>query len=388
MRDPSKIHTTEARERYYLLKCQIEIYSKKSMDGMDIIVDCGLGIGSHGSIREPYKSFIMDVNKSDIPILSIDVPSGFGTNIAVIPRYTITFNDIKIGMNNKLCGDIIIMDIGVPKNAIKYTGPGDMLRYPIPSKNSHKGDNGRVMIISGGPYFGAPIMSAMAALRTGADTITIFTPYNVSDIVSSYCPVLIVRSMDGDHLIPDHVNRLLEDSSRYSAVLIGPGLGRSHDTIDAIREFVTRCATPMVIDADGLTAICGMKIHHPTVLTPHKAEFMGLDLKHEGIVRVSMNMNATILLKGSIDIITNGKKTRFNKHGTPAMTGAGTGDVLSGIVVALLSKGLSTMDAACLGSYICGVSGEYVFRDKSYGLIATDIVDAIPHSIKSGLDNI
>lgn len=170
--------------------------------------------------------------------------------------------------------------------------------------------------------------------------------------------------------------------------MIGPGLGRSHDTMDAIREFVIKCTTPMVIDADGLAAVCGIRVNYPTILTPHKMEFIELDPKHEGIVKLSTNMNATILLKGSIDIITNGKKMRFNRHGTPAMTGAGTGDVLAGIVVALLSKGMSTMDAACLGSYICGISGEYVFESKSYGLIATDIIDAIPHSIKIGLDNI
>lgn len=179
------------------------------MNNVDIIVDCGLGIGLYGEVREPYRSFIMDVNGSNIPILSVDIPSGFGTNMAIVPKYTITFNDIKIGMNNKSCGIIIVRDIGVPKNAIKYIGPGDMLRYPIPSKNSHKGDNGKVMIIAGGPYFGAPTMSAMAALRTGADIITIFAPDNVSNIISSYCPVLIVKSINGDHLTPDHVGHLL-----------------------------------------------------------------------------------------------------------------------------------------------------------------------------------
>ena len=193
----------------------------------------------------------------------------------------------------------------------------------------------------------------------------------------------MISDLPGDRLTPESVDMLLNESESYDAVLIGPGLGVSEDTMEAVRLFASRCTRPMVIDADGLTAIAGMRFDVPTVLTPHRGEFDRLGGGNpEDMARI---MGAIVLLKGSSDVVTDGTRTRINRTGTPAMTGAGTGDVLAGCVASLLSKSMPAFDAACLGAYICGKAGEKAFESRSYGLIATDIIDTIPDVLREGI---
>ena len=127
-------------------------FDEKLLSDYDVIVDCVLGTGVSGEIREPYASYIKALNDSGKTVLSCDVPTGFGTANAVRPDVTVTFHDVKEGMNEKNCGNIIIADIGIPKDAYDFVGTGDMLRYPIPKDESHKGQNGKLLVIGGGPY--------------------------------------------------------------------------------------------------------------------------------------------------------------------------------------------------------------------------------------------
>ena len=381
--EPSRIHSDESRFYYSLLECPIEQYSGKLLNDADVIVDCALGTGVGGRVREPYRTFIAEAQASGRTIVSVDVPSGLGTDLTIRPDITVTFMDTKTGMSEENCGEIVIADIGIPYDAYRCVGPGDMLRYPVPGRDSHKGQNGRLMIIAGGPYFGAPAMAACSALRTGADIVRLFSPASVHADLARASPVLMITDLPGDRLTPESVELLLRESENYDAVLIGPGLGTAEDTMEAVRGFVSGCHTPLVIDADGLTAIAGMRLQCPAILTPHRGEFERLGGGNpEDLARI---MGATILLKGATDTVTDGARTRINRTGTPAMTGAGTGDVLAGCVASLLSKGMDPFDAACLGAYICGKAGEDAFQSKSYGLIATDIVDSIPTVLREGL---
>ncbi len=377
LKKPSEIRSKEAWDCYSALECPIIDYSKVTLDDYEVIVDCALGTGMSGKIREPYLGFIKDISKSKAKVVSADVPSGLGGNDAVRPSATVTFHDVKEGMTPDNCGRIVIADIGIPAEAVDCLGPGDMLRYPVPRKDSHKGENGRLMIIGGGPYYGAPAMAALGALRTGTDLVRLFIPESIYGIVASYSPVPMITTLPGDHLTLDSVGMLLEESENYDAVLIGPGLGTSDDTMNAVRSFVTRCTKPMVVDADGITAVSSMELNDRTILTPHKAEFRRLGGSC-CVMEMSEHISATILLKGPTDEISDGRRTRLNRTGTPAMTGAGTGDVLAGCVSGLLSKGMTTFDAACLGAYICGLAGEKAAETKSYGTMATDIIECIP----------
>jgi len=385
LRKSSQIHSEISKQRYSKLQCRVEEYDSSLLNDADVIVDCALGTGVRGKIKDPYRTFILEANASGLPIVSVDVPSGLGSDVTILPQTTITFHDVKIGMNDDNCGNILVADVGIPVDAMKYIGPGDVLRFPIPDDNSHKGENGRLMIIAGGPYFGAPAMCSMAALRTGTDVVRLFTPSNVAQSIATYCPVLMITPLPGDHLTTESVDMLLGESLNYDAVLIGPGIGKDPDTMMAVKEFVRKCKTPMVIDADALSAIIGMEVLTPTIITPHKGEFRKLDSQYGGPEPLAQTMNVTILLKGHVDTITDGNATRYNRAGTSAMTGAGTGDVLSGAVAALLSKGLSTMEAASLGAYLTGKAGEYAFKDKSYGLMATDLIEEIPHVLRDNL---
>ena len=381
--EPSRIHSDESRFYYSLLECPISRYTAGMLSGFDVVVDCALGTGVSGRARGDYAAFIDETGTCGRPVVSVDVPSGLGTDLAVHPDVTVTFMDLKEGMDPSNSGEIVVSDIGIPYEAYHLVGPGDMLRYPVPGASSHKGQNGRLMVIAGGPYFGAPAMACLSALRTGTDIVRLFSPESVHLQVSLSTPVLMVTDLPGDRLTPDSVDMLLGESRSYDTVLIGPGLGTSEDTMGAVRAFVSRCDRPMVIDADGITAVRGMRLSPETVLTPHRGEFQGLGGGNpEDIARTT---GSVILLKGADDIVTDGSRTRVNRTGTPAMTGAGTGDVLAGCVAGLMAKGMTAFDAACLGAYICGRAGEIAFSERSYGLIATDVIDSIPTALREGL---
>jgi len=377
LKKPSSIHSDIARERYSLLECPIEAYAgPSSFEGYDVIVDCALGTGISGEVRDPYLQFILDANSSGITIVSADVPSGFGTSTCIKPIATVTFHDSKEGMSTENSGEIVIADIGIPEDAFRKVGPGDMLRYPIPAKNSHKGQNGKLMIIGGGPYFGAPAMSAMSALRIGADSVRVFTPESSYHEVAGASPVLMVTKLPGRSLGYESLESLLAESEKFDAVLIGPGIGTDEIAVKTAMAFIRSCDRPMVIDADAISSAKGVSTRVQSVLTPHRGEFARLS-DGKSPEEVAAEMGSVILKKGAEDIITDGDRTRINTTGTPAMTGAGTGDVLAGAVAALLSKGMSAFDAACLGAYICGRAGEIAFEKRSYGLIATDVIDGI-----------
>ena len=351
-------------------------YSDKLLDDYDVIVDCVLGTGVSGEIREPYASYIRAVNASGKMIVSCDVPSGFGTSEMVRPDVTVTFHDMKEGMNEENCGTIIIADIGIPAEAYEYVGTGDVLRYPIPDINSHKGQNGRLLIIGGGPYTGAPSMAGMAALRVGTDLVHIATPESSFQAVASASASYIVHRLTGDNLDIGSVEYLIDMSKDMDAVLIGPGLGTDEATRKAIVEFIERCDRPMVVDADGVTSFRGDIPKKNIIFTPHRGEFEKLARGAEPEVFAEKNQ-CVVVLKGHIDTITDGKRTRKNSAGTPAMTVGGTGDVLAGTIAGLLAKGMAPFDAGCLGAYLCGKAGEMAFKEFSYGLLATDIIDDI-----------
>src|SRR5205823_879307 len=175
--------------------------SEEAMGEADLIVDALLGIGAEGSLREPFASLVPRMNASGKPILSIDVPSGLGTDLAVRPTMTVALHDAKEGMTPENSGRIRIVDIGIPSKVTTMIGPGEFLLYPIPRVTSHKGQNGRVLVIAGGPYTGAPALVGFGALGVGADLVHIATPALAATVVASYSPMLIVHPLVGHRLL-------------------------------------------------------------------------------------------------------------------------------------------------------------------------------------------
>ncbi|MCL2785977.1 MAG: NAD(P)H-hydrate dehydratase [Methanomassiliicoccaceae archaeon] len=386
---PSEIKSAAARRQFETLPKKHVMFSDVSLDHYDVIVDCVLGVGARTLTDPLLRDYLKKLKSFKGQIVSADIPTGFGTKDAVTPDITVTFHDIKDGMTEANSGKIIVADIGIPREAIHCVGVGDMLRYPIPNADSHKGENGRLLVIGGGPYVGAPAMSAMAALRTGVDIVRVAVPKRCFVPVASMTPSFVMHELPDDILREIDVKHLLELSKKVDAVLIGPGLGTDDDTMAAVREFILRCDKPTVVDADAIVAIASMAVlSREVIVTPHKhefEEFSGFALASCDLMSIAKKRNVTMILKGETDVIVSNDKKKINNSGTPAMTVGGTGDVLSGIVAGLLSKGMDKFNSACLGAFICGTAGEMAFKEFSYGLTATDVIDMIPKVLRDNL---
>ena len=370
----------------------VENAGPDAITGFPLILDGMLGTGLKDPPREPYGGLVNAINRSEAKVVSIDVPSGLGTELAVKPHATVTFHDSKDGMTPENSGEIKVVDIGIPKEAGDYVGPGEFVFYPVPDEKSHKGQNGRLLIVGGGPYTGAPALSAMAALRTGADLVWLAVPDGCYQIIASYSPNFIVKPLPGDCLAPEHLQLIHGLLEEVDAVLIGPGLGRDERTVKAVRQLLSEIGKPAVLDADGLFALSeGQRtiLNGPAVLTPHKKEFERLAGNNETDVAKLANMlGATLVLKGPEDIISDGQHMKKNSTGNAAMSVGGTGDVLAGIIGALLAKGVEPYNAGRIGAYLSGRAGDHAFEELGYSLTATDVIANIPEALRLSLGHL
>ena len=254
-------------------------------------------------------------------------------------------------------------------------------------RGEHKGENGRVLVIGGSKdYIGAPALAGMAAFRTGVDIVTIAAPEKVAWTINSYSPDLITKKFDGDFFNWDNVKDLIEFAEKFDVILIGNGMGLEPGTGDLIREVVDRLPQPKVIDADAIKALHGKMDIFNAVLTPHSKEFEifsgerlpgGLDEK-AALVKLYAKKNKIILLKGPVDIITDGETVRYNYTGNNGMTIGGTGDVLAGITAGLAAQSNDLFNSAFAAAYLNGAVGDYLLKKKGIGFTASDIVELIP----------
>ncbi len=376
----------------------------------DAIIDALLGIGVKGKVRDIYAKAIECINKSKGVKISIDIPSGLDPDsgevlgVAVKADITVTLHKPKVGFtkNPHYVGKLMVLNIGIPPEAELYVGPGDVVyRFKPRALKAHKGQAGRVLIIGGSEVFtGAPALTALTVLRTGSDLAYVAVPARAADIVASYSPNLItIKLSSSDHLIPKHLEVLKPWIDKSNVIVIGPGLGLSPESAEAFREIITYAHSLgkyVVVDADGLKHLAKYRelANTKMVLTPHSGEFKiltGMDLpdieylreRGEMVKKASKELNnATILLKGPVDIISNGIRVRYNKTGVPAMAVGGTGDVLSGIIASLIAKGIDPFNAACMAAFINGLAGALAFKELGEGITATDLIDRIPQIIK------
>ncbi len=255
---------------------------------------------------------------------------------------------------------------------------------------SHKGDFGRLLIIGGSSlYSGSPILAALAAYRSGVDWVMIAAPKDVAHQIRSYSPDLMSYPLDGEFVSIKNIKTLLELEENYDAVLIGGGMGRVKEVKKTIIEFLKNTSLPCVIDADAIHAVAEEKkvIRSNFVLTPHSYEFYVLtgekiSDRAEQVTRYAQELGATILLKGHIDYISDGKQAAINKTGNPSMTKAGTGDSLAGICGALLARKIAPFDAACAAAYINGAAGDLANTKLGVSLLATDVIEEIHNVLK------
>ena len=365
----SEPKTLEAKRALKLLPAECMVKTM-SLDDCDVLVDCLLGIGIEGEPREPYASLIDEINNSGKIIVAMDVPSGFGTARCIRADLTVTFHKLKTGLETDKA---VVKDIGIPEELERVCGPGDVRAFfPRSAKESHKGQNGRVAVVGGGPYTGAPMISAMAALRSGADLVYLCVPDEILAIESSFEPSLIVRSLDETPV--DDID----------SILIGPGLGEmALDRARGLLDSSLNSGKRIVCDATMLKAL--PKLKEDCIITPHLGEFSilgGKERSEEEVRRIAREMDCTVILKGSIDLISDGARLKKNLSGHPTMTRGGTGDALAGLCAGLLSRSGDAFECACMSAYINGECGELAFREMSYGYTTTEMVDRIPEVLR------
>jgi hydroxyethylthiazole kinase-like uncharacterized protein yjeF len=369
---------------------------------VEIVIDALLGTGTKGKLRPPILQLVKKINATDAFRVAVDVPTGIDADTggvlgeAVKANLTITFHRTKKGLEKaeKYAGELIVKDIGLPKEFERFAGPGDVLLVTRsrPSE-SHKGDFGRLLIVGGSETFsGAPTLVALGAMRTGVDLAYVAAPERTAHAISSMSPDLITVKLAGEHLSLGNVAELKAYVEKADAVVLGPGLGLHPETVNAVKalvKLVEGYGKPLLLDADGLKIFAGFKrrLKVPLVLTPHAGEYAiltgkklpeDLNGKVADVKKTAKQLEAVVLLKGAVDIISDGDRYKLNVTGNPGMTVGGTGDVLSGIVGALLTHKCDAFEATVAGAFVNGAAGDFVLEEKGYHMVASDLIEWIP----------
>lgn len=377
-----------------------------------IVVDALLGTGTKGELKPPILQLVRKINTMKAFKIAVDIPTGIDADSgevlgeAVKANLTITFHKTKKGLENarEYVGELIVKDVGLPKELEKFVGPGDVLLAEKPRKaESHKGDFGRLLVIGGNETFsGAPALVALAALRTGVDLAYVAAPEQTAYAISAISPDLITIKLKGKHLNLANIATLKTYVETVNAVALGPGLGLHSETREAVKAMINiieSVGKPLLLDADGLKAFSEFKrkLNVPLVLTPHSGEYAiltgkklpdNLKEKASEVKKTAAQLNATILLKGPIDIISDGKRLKLNFTGNPGMTVGGTGDVLSGIVAALLAQKVDCFEAAAAGAFVNGAAGDFAFCNKGYHMVATDLLEHIQNALNDPMSHL
>ena len=297
------------------------------------------------------------------------------------------------GKLHRLTTTMIEVTKDILKNIYKPR-PADVKKY----------DFGLLLVIGGSDFYsGSPALSAMAALRSGVDMVRIIAPERAADIIASFSPNLAAYPLEEKWLTRKHLAILIsmtesakEVSGGKTAVVIGGGMGRTEETQEAILEYLSQVQVPVVIDADAIHAV-GKKPEIISgknfLITPHSYEFFILtgreiyklsdEEKIKAVQEEARRLQTTILLKGKLDIISDGQEVAINKTGSPLLTKGGTGDTLAGIAGALMARGIDPFLTGQAAAYINGLAGELAGKKLGESVTATDLIEAIPEVLSN-----
>jgi NAD(P)H-hydrate epimerase len=271
-------------------------------------------------------------------------------------------------------------------------------------RDAHKGTFGRVLVVAGSVGMsGAAALAGHAALRGGAGLVQVAVPAPIASIVAAHQPCYMVSAQPDDvegKLSSAALPGLLKLAEGATAVVVGPGLGQTEEVRITVRGLCAKVEGPLLLDADALNVLGewpgawkGRK--GPTVITPHPGEFARLNGSNTAAVQADRHSRAAefaqteggvVLLKGAGTVVTDGRRAYVNTTGNPGMATGGSGDVLSGLIGALLAQGMSAFDAAVLGAYLHGMAGDMVAqRVGETSLIATDLIEELPNAFRAGI---
>ncbi len=344
-------------------------------------------MGMAGEPREPYKSTILKINETKAKKVCIDIPTGYGSEVSVKSDLTLSFHVPKLDGAE-------VLTLGIPPDIENRIGPGDVKILKRRTVDAHKGQAGRVMVVGGSAFFRGALEYAGRTAAKIVDLVYHCSPRPCSGAVERI-PDFLGTCLDGEVLVESHVPEIIKriDKYRCDSILIGPGLGLGPEVgiknqtkkmvIGLVRELRDR---KIVIDADGLNAILEDLdiLQENLVLTPHRGEFRrlsGQEPTAENVSHFAKKYQCTVVLKGPVDIVSNGIVTKFNFTGNPGMATGGTGDVLSGAIAGFAAE--NDLFEACLAAvFVTGLSGDFVQKERGYSFTATDVVEKLPEAIK------
>lgn len=384
----------------------------------ELIIDAIFGFSLKGAVRGIATDVIDRINKSQRIILSVDLPSGLEADsgmvhgAGVVANVTVTFTTPKVGMllypGAGHAGEIVVADIGIPHELVEENSDIRQLEridiyelFPPRGVEAHKKSVGQVMVVAGSKGMsGAAVLTAHGAYKMGAGLVIFAPPQGITSILNTALTEAIVRPQvetDAGTLSLDAYESLLDLSFDYDVVAIGPGLTTNQETAELVRKLISEIERPVVIDADGLNALVGKtdilkSRQFETVITPHPGEMARLfNVSTKDVLgdllgfakRASEEFGVISVLKTGRTIACRQGEATINTTGNPGLATAGTGDVLTGYIAALMAQGLDAYNASAVAVYLHGLSADIAVEDLSeYCLMATDVIDYLPEAIK------
>ena len=388
-------------------------FAPPALTANHLVIDGLFGSGLNKPLSGGFAAVVRHLNASPATVVSIDIPSGlmgeentYNTKSSIVrANYTYCLQQPRLAFlfaeNAPYVGEWETLDIGISPEAIAQTEtpyelvePEQIRRMLKPrNKFAHKGNFGHALLVAGSKGMaGASVLAARACLRSGVGLLTVHAPLCNNDILQTAVPEAMVEA-DADEIC--FASTI--DTDDYQAVGIGPGLGRREATEEALLDLIEHCQTPLVADADALNLLANHRhalTHLPkgSVLTPHPKELERLvgacQDSYERLTRaieLAQTAKVHIILKGAYSaIVTPQGKCYFNPTGNPGMATGGSGDVLTGVVLALLAQGYKTEEAALAATYVHGLAGDLACkRLGETGLTASDIVAHLPQAWKT-----
>ncbi len=388
---------------------------KSDLYHCDAVVDAMLGTGLIRNIEGFYHDVIALINSTDKTVFSVDIPSGVHGDsgkimgIAVKADYTVTFGLPKIGNmlypGYEQCGKLFVTHISFPPSMYEDIKIELNMHIDIPPRNQcfHKGDFGNLLCIAGAVgYYGAPYFSALSFLKAGGGYSRLASPLSITPFIAGKGSEIVFipqEETDSGSISLKNKESLIALSDRMDMVILGPGLSLNEETQALARELAHAIDKPLLIDGDGITALCNdlqiiKQRSAQTILTPHLGEMSRItqvavseiEKNKIGLLQqTAKNLNAYIVLKGPHSLIgCPDEKIFINMSGNCGMASAGSGDVLAGTIAAMYTQGLTIKDAIRKGVFIHGLSGDLAAMDKGEdGITAQDILDYLPFSVKA-----
>jgi NAD(P)H-hydrate epimerase len=362
----------------------------------DVVIDALLGTGLKGEPREETSRLIEEINAGGAPVLAVDIPSGVNASTgevagaAVRADVTVTMHGPKVGLaiapGRFLAGEVVTAGIGLEPGETEHSLVTSEILAEVPrrSPRDNKYTAGHVLVVGGSPGMtGAPALAARAALRADVGYVTIAAPVESLPVLETLVLEAVKRPLD----------QAFEAAAKATALAVGPGFGREDEAKALIRRLLTEVELPAVVDADALFELEPGEWPAPRVLTPHEGELarlLGRESSEIAAHRLASVQEAAerfdciVVLKGEDSLVAApGRGVLVCALGLPSLSTAGTGDVLTGVTAAFLAKGMEPQHAAaaaCAAQQLA--SHEAAQR---YGLIASDVVEALPRALAVGL---